>query len=119
MRGPTRLSLVDTRAGRIVHTLKIADGDVDSFDVPYTLGSGGPYRVSGRFGRPSILRLADYTGDGVAAELALFDALSCSTLLTTLIGYNGHDDRLVQFPIHTRFESYDAGSARQRRLSTK
>lgn len=92
MRGPTRLSLVDTRAGRIVQTLRITDDDADSFDVPYRLGRGGPYRVNGRFGRPSILRLADYTGDGVAGELALFDALSCSTLLTTLVGYNGHDD---------------------------
>jgi len=105
----TRVSLLDTREGVLINTLSIADPDTgkDSFDVPYQVGHGGPYRIRERFGRPTLLALRDYNGDGVAAEFALFDALTCSDLLTTLIGYVSEKDQVIQYPIHATFEAFD------------
>jgi hypothetical protein len=44
--------------------------------------------VAARFGKPKIMLLKDYNGDGEALEFALFDAWTCSDLVTTLIGYS-------------------------------
>jgi hypothetical protein len=50
------------------------------------------YHVEGvskdREGKPAIMRMRDYNGDGKALEFALFDALACMGLETTLIGYS-------------------------------
>ena len=104
--GPTRVSLVDTQTRRIINTLRIRqeynDG-ADEFDVPYQIHSGSYYHVEGvpvgREGKPSIMWLRDYNGDGRAAEFALFDALACMGLQTTLIGYSERQDRVIQYPV--------------------
>jgi hypothetical protein len=44
--------------------------------------------------------LRDYNGDGRAEEFALFDALACMGLPTTLIGYSESKDRVVQYPVN-------------------
>jgi hypothetical protein len=101
--GPTRVSLLDTTRGTLLSTVDVTDpvSSADSFDVPYLLGTGGPYRVEHPFGPPVLLWLRDYDGDGRAAEFALFDAVSCSLLFTTLIGYNPQEDRLIQYEIRS------------------
>lgn len=110
-RGPTRVSLYDAGAGRVVNTLKVvqeyADG-ADEFDLPYRIKAGGHYHVpgvaGGREGRPAIMRLRDLNGDGLAAEFALFDALACMGLETALFGYSERQDRVVQYVVNLETE---------------
>ncbi|HKS30162.1 MAG TPA: hypothetical protein VJS44_20225 [Pyrinomonadaceae bacterium] len=104
--GPLRVSLVDTKASRVINTLKVTQGysnDEDSFDIPYKIHNGY-YTVTnarrGREGVPVIMRLRDYNGDGRAQEFALFDALACMGLATTLIGYSESKDRVIQYPVN-------------------
>ena len=102
--GATRVSLVDTRAHRIINTVEIKPDDAeDSFDLPYSIHQGSYYFVGGvaarAEGRPTIMRLMDYNGDGRAFEFALFDAEACMGLATTLIGYSEAQDKVIQYPI--------------------
>ena len=105
-RGPARVSLVDTAAGRVVNTLKVVQeyshGE-DEFDLPYRIHAGSHYHVpgvaEGREGRPAILHLRDFNGDGRAFEFALFDALACMGLETALFGYSERRDRVIQYPV--------------------
>ena len=53
----------------------------------------------GREGKPTIMWLRDYNGDGHAWEFALFDAIACMGLPTTLIGYSEAQDRVMQYPV--------------------
>jgi len=113
-RGPARVSLVDVAAGRVVNTLKIvqeySQGE-DEFDLPYRIHAGGYYHVpgvaEGREGRPTILHLRDFTGDGRAHEFALLDALACMGLETALFGYSEKQDRVIQYAV--RLETEYAG----------
>ena len=128
--GPTRLSLLDTRSGRVINTIKlmspIADG-VDEFSVPYRILSGLYYLVpgvpKGREGKPSLLKLRDLNGDGIAAETAFFEAESCMGLQTTLIGFSVAQDKVIQYPAEieeTDFEQKINGDRLgQRRRSGK
>jgi hypothetical protein len=105
-RGPARVSLVDTAAGRVVNTLKVVQeyshGE-DEFDLPYRIKAGGYYHVGGttegREGRPTIMHLRDVNGDGRALEFALYDALACMGLETALFGYSERQDRVIQYPV--------------------
>jgi len=113
-RGPARVSLVDVAAGRVVNTLKIVQeysrGE-DEFDLPYRVHAGSYYHVpgvaEGREGRPTILHLRDFNGDGRAHEFALLDALACMGLETALFGYSEKQDRVIQYPV--RLETEYAG----------
>jgi hypothetical protein len=102
--GPTRVSLVDTQTKKIINTIKILNfaGD-DTFDIPYRIESGLYYHVpgvpKGKEGKPTVMWLRDYNGDGHAWEFALFDALACMGLPTTLIGYSEAHDRVIQYPV--------------------
>lgn len=102
--GPTRVSLVDPQAKTIINTLKILNFEGrDSFDIPYRIESGRYYHVAGvptgQEGKPTIMWLKDYNGDGRAGEFALFDAIACMGLPTTLIGYSQAQDRVIQYPV--------------------
>lgn len=103
--GPTRVSLVNTRTGRIINTVMVKSSymdDEDTFDIPYRIHDGYYHvpNVTGRAeGTPVIMLLRDYNGDGRAAEFALFDALACMGLNTTLIGYSETQDRVIQYPV--------------------
>lgn len=109
--GPTRVSLVDARARRVVNTVELRpeylDGE-DSFDLPYRIRRNAFYDVPGGSRtverRPVIMRLRDYNGDGRAEEFALFDALACMGLQTTLVGYSARQDRVIQYPISLSVE---------------
>jgi hypothetical protein len=104
--GPTRVSLVDTKTRRVINTINPTKEYMESegsFDIPYKIHDGY-YRVAGvskgREGKPVIMRLRDYNGDGRAQEFALFDALACMGLATTLIGYSESKDRVIQYPVN-------------------
>ena len=102
-RGPARVSLVDTAAGRVVNTVKVLEEGEDEFDLPYRIKAGSYYHVEGvadgSEGRPTILWLKDYNGDGRAHEFALYDALACMGLNTALFGYSEKQDRVIQYPL--------------------
>jgi hypothetical protein len=102
--GPTRVSLVDPQTKTIINTIKILnfEGD-DIFDIPYRIESGRYYHVpgvpKGKEGKPTVMWLRDYNGDGHAWEFALFDAIACMGLPTALIGYREAQDRVIQYPV--------------------
>jgi hypothetical protein len=102
-RGPTRVSLFDTQTNKIINTVLIKeDPKEDAFDIPYKV-RGSYYEVKGvakgAEGKPTIIAFKDYNGDGKALEFALFDAVACMGLQTTLIGYSERQDRVIQYPI--------------------
>lgn len=102
--GPTRVSLLNTKTNQIINTIKIiGDGGEDSFDIPYHIQKGFYYHVEGvprgKEGKPTIMWLKDYNGDGHAWEFALFDAIACMGLPTTLIGYSEPQDKVMQYPV--------------------
>ena len=102
--GPTRVSLLDTATRKIINTVEVRseyDGEgEDSFDIPFRIHRGY-YHVEGvrgqAEGKPSLMRLKDYNGDGRALEFALFEAEACMGLLTTLIGYSERQDKVIQY----------------------
>jgi hypothetical protein len=101
--GPTRVSLVDTAVAKVLNTIKLTSAydDKDEFDVPYRIAPEYYYHVSGPLhngeGKPDLLHLRDYNGDGEALEAAFFVAGACQGLLTTLIGYSKHQDKVMQY----------------------
>jgi hypothetical protein len=105
--GPTRISLLNSNTNSIINTVNISkdyEDGADSFDVPYAIRKGYYYRVeavtrNGVEAKPTIIWLRDYNGDGNALEFALFDALACMGLETTLIGYSEKQDRVIQYPV--------------------
>ena len=109
--GPTRVSLVDADARRVINTVKVveeSEGAQDEFDLPYRIHAGGYYFVpgvaDGSEGRPTIMRLRDFDGDGKAREFALFDAWACMGLETTLFGYSESLDRVIQYDVSLETE---------------
>ncbi|MGB7923504.1 MAG: hypothetical protein WCF57_09685 [Pyrinomonadaceae bacterium] len=120
--GATRVTLVDTQTRRIINTVRITqeyNEGADEFDLPYQIHSGSYYHVegvaTGREGKPTIMWLRDYNGDGKALEFALFDALACMGLQTTLIGYSERQDKVVQYPIRLVVEEKGKRSVEIRR----
>lgn len=103
--GPTRVSLMDTKTNKIINTVKILledRDDNDSLDIPYAIRKGRYYEVEGQpdksgESKARILALKDYNGDGKALEFALFDAIACMGLPTTLIGYSEAQDKVIQY----------------------
>ena len=83
--GPTRVSLLDSVTNRIINTVTVRTpfGDKDEFDVPYLIHANF-YRVEPPLkdgeGKPVILDLKDYNGDGKALEFAFFAAVGQSVL---------------------------------------
>lgn len=107
--GPTRLSLVNPETSAVINTVKIvsflSDGR-DYFYVPYRIRSGDYYPVPGRpkgtEGKPALLALRDVNGDGLALEVAFFEAEACMGLPTTLVGYSPRQDKVMQYRAEMR-----------------
>jgi hypothetical protein len=102
--GPARVSLVNSAMNRVINTVNLSKKDDDGLDLPYAIRKGYYYRVDrivrkGVEAKPTIMALKDYNGDGRALEFALFDALACMGLDTTLIGYSVKQDRVIQYPV--------------------
>lgn len=112
-RGPTRVSLLDTEKDSIINTIKVADGSngEDLFNIPYDIRGGLYYYVPGGTetteGKPVILYLYDYNGDGLPLEFAFFNAVSCTKLQTGLLGYVQKIDRLIWYPIRFAITTSD------------
>jgi hypothetical protein len=103
--GPTRISLLDTAAPRVLNSVKIHLEDKDTFDIPYRMLSGYsaypvPDTPKGVEGKPALLQLRDLNGDGLKLETAFFVALGCIGLPTTAIGYSVKQDRVIQYTAH-------------------
>jgi hypothetical protein len=106
--GPLRLSLVDGQGAQVLQTLKILGRDnqgdfaADSFLLPASIRSGY-YRVRrpgpDGLGIPEILQLRDFTGDGVAAEFALFVYDACGIAHGSVFGYDRGLDSVAQYPV--------------------
>ena len=107
--GPTRISLIDTRSNAEVNRIPLAfEHGGDNFIVPFRIGrmiGDGPgyYEVPGPRehgeGKPKLLALKDYNGDGQALEAAFFEALGCMGLPTTLVGYSIKQDRVIHYEV--------------------
>ena len=99
--------MIDTKTKKTINTVKVIgeyDDNQDSFDIPYAMRENAYYHVEGRAHRNGerkarVMFLKDYNGDGKPLEFALFHALSCMGLPTTLIGYSEARDKVIQFPI--------------------
>jgi hypothetical protein len=102
--GATRVSLVNTATRRVINTLPIrwdhGDGK-DEFAIPYRIHGEAYYQVSGKSrdeeGKPELLHLRDFTGDGAALEFAFYEAEACMGLATAIYGYSVRQDRVVQY----------------------
>ncbi len=114
--GPVRVSLVDTASGKVINTVPIHPQDEDSFDIPYRILPNYYYLVPGAAkdveGKPSLLRLRDFNGDGMALEFAFYQAEACMGLPTTLLGYSIKQDKVIQYPVEPRVSSRQHGSAK-------
>jgi hypothetical protein len=107
--GPTRISLIDTSSNKAINAVKLLSPEgEDSFDVPFRIAKElwkkpGYYEVPGPLvhgeGKPALLALRDYNGDGQALEAAFFVAEACMGLPTTLIGYSIRQDRVIQYEV--------------------
>ena len=101
-RGPTAVSLVDASARRVINSVNIATPEERTFDIPYLI-EPGHYAVPGNLihneGKPKLLALRDYNGDGKALEFAFFSAEACMGLQTTLIGYSEKQDKVIQYSV--------------------
>lgn len=105
-RGRTWLSLIDATTGLPINTIPIRSDweNEDTFDIPYRIARRY-YAVDGPTdkhdeGKPTILSLKDYNGDGEALEFALFEVENCTLVKTSLFGYSKAKDRAIQYPIH-------------------
>ena len=99
--------MIDALTKEVVNTIKVSGYDSegeDSLDLPYDFRRGYYYRVdavsrkTGQ-GKPTILWLRDYNGDGKAWEFVLFDAPACMGLQTALIGYSEKQDKVIEYSI--------------------
>lgn len=105
--GPTRVSLYDLQTKEIINTINVVDSlgfGEDSFDIPYNVRPEY-YSILGQKGedgqgKPSIMLLKDYNGDGKSYEFALFNKSSCKSVDTTLIGYSEKQDKVINYPIN-------------------
>lgn len=117
--GPTRVSLANSQTHRIINTVKVVEeymDNADSFDLPYQIKAGKYYHVGGvpadKEGKPTIMWLRDYNGDGGSFEFALFDAMACMGLQTTLIGYSERQDKAIQYAGQLKVRGDDENSTR-------
>lgn len=109
--GIAKVSLFDTKTGKLINTLEIvSDGFSDennSLDLPYLIQKGYyevPKIDKNNEGKPLLLSLKDYNADGKAFEFALFDAVACMGLETALIGYSEKQDKVIQYQTELKIE---------------
>jgi hypothetical protein len=107
--GRTRVSLVDTSTRRVINSLPVRwddDDAKDEFAIPYKIRADYYHvpEVHGdeEQGKPEILYLRDFKGDGQALEFAFFEAIACMGLPTTLYGYSTKQDRLIRYHVELK-----------------
>ncbi len=99
------VSLFDTKSKKLINTLEIDLNEEINLDLPYLIHAGY-YKVptlnKRKEGKPVIMNLQDYNADGKSFEFAIFNAIACMGLETTLVGYSEKQDRLIQYPIELK-----------------
>ena len=101
--GAARVSLVDLKTRKLINTIEIRGSyatENNMIDLPYRIHRGYyavPRLDKFKEGAPVLMNLKDYNGDGKALEFALFDAIACMGLPSTLIGYSEKQDRVMQY----------------------
>lgn len=103
--GVTKVSLVDVKTKKIINTIEIDANGENSIDLPYLIHRGYytvPKVDKNKEGKPVLMNLKDYNADGKPYEFALFNALACMGLDTTLIGYSQKQDKVIQYPIELK-----------------
>ena len=102
--GISHVSLINSQTKTIIQTLEIQSDDNNEgnkLDLPYLIQNAYYYHVpkigKNKEGKPQILLLKDYNQDGKKYEFALFDAIACMGLETTLIGYSEKQDKVIQY----------------------
>jgi hypothetical protein len=103
LEGRASVSLVDVGRQEIVDTIAIGsplDAPGDRIDLPLSIRPG-VYRVRNAKpeGRPEIVRLRDWNGDGLPHEFTLYQTETCSLTFGTLVGYSEARDRLVWYGV--------------------
>jgi hypothetical protein len=98
--GVAKVSLINLKTKKIINTLKIEGFEDETLDLPYLI-QRRYYKVvkldKNKEGKPTLLNLSDYNNDGKPHEFALFDAVACMGLETTLIGYSETNDKVIQY----------------------
>jgi len=105
----TRISLVDTQSRHVINTVPVELGGTDWFDVPFLIRAGYYYEVprllTQNAGKPHILALKDFNGDGKALEFAFFWMESCNGPRTMVLGYSQRQDRVIIYKFLFRDQS--------------
>lgn len=109
--GRTRVSLADTVTHRLINTENIQHkgNGPDTFNIPYRIQPGlyqVPGTPEGREGKPALLALRDTNGDGIPLEVPFFEADSCASLQTMLIGYSVKQDRVIRYALEMKITDY-------------
>ena len=115
--GRAKVSLIDLKNREIVNTIEIEGNGITSedntLDLPFWIHDGY-YKVplvdQNKEGKPVLLNLKDYNNDGQAHEFALFDAVACMGLPSTLIGYSAKRDKVIQYK--TELKTADGSAER-------
>lgn len=127
--GPAFLTLMDPSRARVINTLQIhpnpeltsAGTDIAlpffTHDYLYYV----PHPGKDHKGKPLLMRLRDLTGEGVAAQFALFDAVVSGVTTGSVLGYSTQSDTAVQYPIVTTTNHFNpvVRSWREHLLLTK
>jgi hypothetical protein len=103
--GPTRISLIDLSTGRIINTVQfVSDWPDGRFDLPIAIAPGYYYHVKTPLvngeGKPQILWLQEYNGDGEPLEFATWSSETCSDVGVSVYGYSKRQDRVIVYPFH-------------------
>ncbi len=101
--GVAKVSLLDLKTKKTINTIEIRSDEFaegNALDLPYLIHRGYyevPQIDKNKEGKPVLMNLKDYNADGKAFEFALFDAVACMGLPTTLIGYSPKKDKVIQY----------------------
>jgi hypothetical protein len=101
--GIARVSLIDIETDKFINSVTIQGSfntENNFLDLPYWIHRGYyevPTIDKNGEGKPILMNLKDYNNDGKPYEFALFDAVACMGLPTTLIGYSEKQDKVIQY----------------------
>ncbi len=102
--GKANVSLIDLKNKTIINTIEISGNGISSsdntLDLPYWIHKGYyevPLIDKNKEGKPILLNLKDYNNDSKQHEFALFDAVACMGLPSTLLGYSQNQDKVIQY----------------------
>ncbi len=109
--GIAKVSLIDVKSKKIINTIEVIGNGLTSedntLDLPYLI-KRGYYNVAkldkNKEGKPTLLNISDYNNDGKSHEFALFDAVACMGLETTLIGYSEKQDKVIQYQTELKID---------------